>query len=673
MRWLAPLVCLIVLAALLAGGPALTFPPPRVVPPDKDTRETIDTRTEQLARAVRRLGRLGARDPALADIEVYLKAARWIVKHNEFYGPDAGKQTLAVLDHGLLRASQQGRGEAPWLQAVAGQTVARAYRSRIDGSVQPYAVTYPHDYAQDKRKRYRIDVVLHGRDTGLTEVKFLAGHTGRAAPKEQSFVQLDIFGRGNNAYRWAGETDVWEALENFLAVENLAGRGHFPDLTRIVLRGFSMGGAGTWHIGLHRSDYFCVLGPGAGFTTTRGYVPDFPAKLPDYQEACLHIYDAVDYAENAFNVPIVAYSGKKDPQKKAADLIAARLKKLGIPMTHLEAEGLGHTFPAAWRKKAEAEYGKHANRERSEYPDKVRFVTWTLKYPSCYWVDLMALDRHYSRARVEAEFHKEEGYSLTTTNVRALRLGLAPGADRGPVAVAVDGQKLTVRPYLARATQQLSIYLEKRGGKWAAVLPERLFVDRLRQPQKMPGLQGPIDDAFTAAFLCVRGTGTPWHERTDAYARADLERFRAEWSKYLRGDLPIKDDTEVTPEEIASRHLVLFGDPGSNSLIREVLPRLPLKWTKKTITWAGKEHSSADHLPVLIYPSPLAADRYVVLNSGHTFHAADFQGTNALLYPRLGDHAILKLGDKNKALSAEVQTAGLFDDFWRLGIDERTK
>ena len=42
-------------------------------------------------------------------------------------------------------------------------------------------------------------------------------------------------------------------------------------------------------------------------------------------------------------------------------------------------------------------------------------------------------------------------------------------------------------------------------------------------------------------------------------------------------------------------------------------------------------------------PNPLNASRYVVLNTGHTFHAADFQGTNALLYPRLGDYAVLKL------------------------------
>jgi dienelactone hydrolase len=673
MRSIAFLLPGLLCSALLLGQPVRTFPAPKVVPPDKETLETIEERTEKLSAALKRLQNADkVRDPFLVDVEIYLKAARWIARHNEYFGKSAAEATVEVLDRGLLRASQAARGEAPWLEA-AGQTVARAYRSRIDGSVQPYAVTYPHDFAADNRKRYRLDVVLHGRDSGLTEVGFLHRHNGeKPAPKNLAHVRIDIYGRGNNAYRWAGEQDVWEATENFLAVENMLGRAKFIDTTRVVLRGFSMGGAGTWHLGLHRPDQFCVLGPGAGFTTTIGYVPKKVSNtLTDYQKACLHIYDAIDYAENAFNVPVVAYSGEEDDQMKAARDIELKLKKLGIPMIHLVVPKLGHTFPAAWQKKAEAEYARFAAKGKLEYPPKVRFVTYTLKYPSCYWVDVLGLDRHYQRSAVEAESQKRpeaesDSFTVKTTNVRALRLAMWQGAVREAVTVTIDGQKLeNVMPHLSRSAD-LNIYLEKRKDKWATVLPERLFVDRLRTVQKMAGLQGPIDDAFTGSFLCVRGTGNAWNEAVAEHAAASLARFKAEWSKYLRGDPPIKDDTKVTAEDIATRHLILFGDPGSNSLIAQVLPRLPFKWTEKTVTWAGKDHDAANHVPVLIYPSPLATDRYVVLNSGHTFHAADFEGTNALLYPRLGDHALLKLtGAKKDPLAVEVQAAGLFDDFWR--------
>ena len=77
----------------------------------------------------------------------------------------------------LLRASQQARGETPWLN-LAGCAVARGYRSRLDCSVQPYAITFPADYGKDPRRRWRLDVVLHGRDDSLNEVKFLHQHRG---------------------------------------------------------------------------------------------------------------------------------------------------------------------------------------------------------------------------------------------------------------------------------------------------------------------------------------------------------------------------------------------------------------------------------------------------------------------------------------------------------------
>jgi hypothetical protein len=43
--------------------------------------------------------------------------------------------------------------------------------------------------------------------------------------------------------------------------------------------------------------------------------------------------------------------------------------------------------------------------------------------------------------------------------------------------------------------------------------------------------------------------------------------------------LPIKNDTEVTEADVRDKHLILFGDPGSNSWIAKALPHLPVSWT----------------------------------------------------------------------------------------------
>src|SRR5207237_589299 len=206
MRQLRRLLPLLLLPFLIVGPSALSVAPPkepakkkkapaRPEPPDKDTLEKIEKRAEELQRAIANLRKLGARDPALADIEVYHKAVAWLLKHEEFYHKDTAAWALAVLDRGLLRASQQGRGRAPWFLQT-GTPVVRAYRSGVDGSVQPYVVTYPHDYGKDKTRRYRVDLVLHGRNDQMTEVDFLYRHRGHEdAPLDLDHVRLDVYGR----------------------------------------------------------------------------------------------------------------------------------------------------------------------------------------------------------------------------------------------------------------------------------------------------------------------------------------------------------------------------------------------------------------------------------------------------------------------------------------------
>jgi dienelactone hydrolase len=665
------LALLLSLEALLL--PAAQYAPPDSVKPSEEVLKKIDERIDKLDAVLRLFRREKIQDPILADIEVYLKAATWITQHNEFYNKNSGDWTVEALERGLIRAGLVSQGQWPWLQRT-GSSVIHGYRSAIDGSVQPYAVTLPADYGKEAKK-WRLEVVLHGRNNSLTEVSFLHQFNGdKPAPKDQDYIRLDVYGRGNNAYRWAGERDITEAVNHFLLVEQRMNRAALLDNKRSVLRGFSMGGAGTWHLGLHFPDQWCVISPGAGFTTTHGYLKDLPAELPPHQETCLRIYDAVDYAENAFNVPIVSYGGDKDPQLQASRNIEERLRshaeggnEKGFSMKLLVAPGLGHQFPPEWQKKMAEARSEYIEKGREDYPPRVRFVTYTLKYPGCNWVYIWGLERHYEKAYVDAE-RTEDGFKVTTRNVRILRLQMPEGAIRKAITVQIDGQSVTAVPYeRVPNAPALIVDLERRAGRWHSVLPQIIEVAQHRKPQKTNNYQGPIDDAFTSPFLCVRGTGAPWHEATEEYARANLERFRKEWSKYFRGELSVKDDVEVDAHDIASRHLILFGDPASNSLIDQVLDGLPFTWTKDKITWNGKDYSAGEHVPALIYPSPLSSDHYVVLNSGHTFHAADFRGSNALLYPRLGDYAILELsGDKKDPLSVKIKTAGLFDDFWRL-------
>ncbi|MFM7836146.1 MAG: hydrolase, partial [Planctomycetaceae bacterium] len=187
--------------------------------------------------------------------------------------------------------------------------------------------------------------------------------------------------------------------------------------------------------------------------------------------------------------------------------------------------------------------------------------------------------------------------------------------------------------------------------------------------RKRPGLQGPIDDAFMGSFLCVRGTGVPLNSAAGDWSERALKTFQNEFAKWFRGDVRVVSDRDLTDQMIEDHHLILFGDPGSNSVLAKVLPELhgqPVVWNSERIRVGQKEWNSAEHGLVLIHPNPLNRAKYVVLNSGHSFHERDFRSSNAWLFPRLGDIAVLKLQEGSGESDTTVQWSGVFGSGWEL-------
>jgi dienelactone hydrolase len=576
-------------------------------PPTAAEREQITSKLAQLTHAVDELKAKHVDDARVADVEVYQKAAMWVLRfEEEFFTPAYVPNTLQVLDHGLARAA-----DASFSWESRKGRIVRGYRSKVDGSVQPYGLIIPDSY--DGSKPVRLDVVLHGRGNELTEISFIAAHESDKAVA-QDYITLEVFGRGNNAYRWAGETDVFEAIDSVKARYKI-------DEKKIVLRGFSMGGAGAWHIGLHFPDKWAAVEAGAGFTETKKYAKLGP--LVGYQDAMLRIYDAVDYAANAQMVPMVGYGGEIDPQLQASINIQERLAAEHIEPPHmlfLIGPGTAHK----WEPKSLAASNTFIDavvaRPRTE-PDHIHFVTYTTAYHKCYWISIESVERQYQRAEVDADRWGDE-IRVFTKNVSRIAI-------EGGKHVVIDGESVELANFglLMKTAEGW-----RRAGK----------VGRY----KKPGLQGPIDDAFKDAFLVVRPTGKPDNKDAAQYVNDTMDQFRKEWAKYMRGEVRIKDDKAVTDDDIARYHLILFGDMGSNKLIKRTAPFLMRGWPVAPL------------VPVLIKLNPLNADRYVVFNSGHTFHEEEFKGSNALLYPRLGDYAVIH------PTARQVVRGGVLDSEW---------
>jgi hypothetical protein len=179
---------------------------------------------------------------------------------------------------------------------------------------------------------------------------------------------------------------------------------------------------------------------------------------------------------------------------------------------------------------------------------------------------------------------------------------------------------------------------------------------------KRHGLQGPIDDAFMDSFIMVRPTGASMNAQVGAWATNAMAKAVEAWRLQFRGEPRVKDDTDLSDEDIAGSNLVLWGDPDSNVVLRRIMDKLPMKWTSGGVRYSGRYYSSKNCVPILIYPNPLNPKHYVVLNSGFTFAEAGVK-SNALQVPQLPDFVVIDINAGNYVLDA-----GFFDEGWRFPI-----
>jgi len=611
-----------------------------------------------------------ARLDLLADADLFHKGIVWALRYETNLATSDVALLMRSLQRGQQRAEALLAGRAPWT-AKKGK-VLRGYVSRVDGSTQPYGVIVPSGY--DGATPMRLDVVLHGsmRLVGLSELRFGSrfdeGDDSTESAPDEKFIELHPFGRVENCYRWAGETDVFEAIESVC-------RNYKIDRDRVVLRGMSMGASGTWHIGLKHPGRFVAIGPYCGYVDTHRFsetpVPNFikVGSLPPYQERALHMLDSVDYAANAGVVPAIAAIGDQDVFFQAHVIMGEAMANEGLKMVNLISPGTGHVIDPVTHREQMRRISEYADKGLAQAPRELRFVTWTLKYNCCHWLELLALKEHYERAEIVASA-SEDGSIEVAAPKNITQFAIHPPMLQAPAAKLRIGGAEVALPTRKPGDPPRALVFAQQGKRWKFVGVRTEFA----LSGKRPGVQGPIDDAFAAPFLCVRGTGKPWNPAVGAWAEASLRRFAYEWARYMRGDLPMKNDSEITETDVRTKNLILFGDPGSNFWIRKALPKLPCSWSRDEVRLGTERRSAKDHAPALICASPLsgAGDHYLVLNSGHTFHEKEFAAFNYLLFPRLGDWALLRVTNgaetwkpSTAEFPEEIVRAGFFDEQWK--------
>ena len=286
--------------------------------------------------------------------------------------------------------------------------------------------------------------------------------------------------------------------------------------------------------------------------------------------------DSVDYAANAGVVPAIACMGEKDVFFQAHVLMGEAMEQRG-------AED-GQPDLAGHRARDRPEDARGADAAH-------RGVRRQGARPCAEAPAVRYLDAEVQRVPLAAGARPRRALRTggTGRNRCGGRRGGCEGAEERHAVRAPAAGAARCEPETPRGRQEVALppreenalppthVVGKKDGTWAYLGK----LDEAKLEGKRPGVQGPIDDAFTTPFLCVRGTGKAWNPAVQAWADANLKRFAYEWHRYFRGELPVKDDTAVTDDDIKRCNLILFGDPGSNALIARVLPKLPVTWTRE--------------------------------------------------------------------------------------------
>ena len=572
-------------------------------------------------------------------VEIFHKAVDWALRYGEFFEPKQFDIARVQLEQGVHRAKNLRSGASPWKTATG--LVVRGYRSSIDGSVQPYGLVIPADFKPGDGVKRPLHLWFHGRGEKLSELAFIQDrqyNQGEFVP--EGAIVLHLYGRYCNANKFAGEVDAFEAMREVAM--------NYPiDSQRVVIRGFSMGGASVWQLATHHPGLWAAAAPGAGFSETQEFFKSFApdkATPPWWEMVLWRWYDATVCARNLTDLPLVAYSGEIDGQKQAADIMLRFAQQEGLTFPHVIGPQTPHKYHPDSKVEIEKFISEALSKPREAKPRSVKFTTYSLIYPTRSWIMIGRMEKQWERADVDAN-SEGDTVTVTTKNVAALRLDPPEGTKR----VKIDGDEI--------ALPGKSGIFSRVDGHWIA--------GDKATGAKQAFVCGPIDHAFMSSFLHVRPTGQGMNEATDAWARREMEHATSEWRRVFRGDAPIKDDTAVTDDDLKRNNIVLWGDPSSNAVLKRFAEQLPAKWSKDLLELRGYKLEAQHYAPIFIFPNPLNPQKYVVVNSGHTFRERAALN-NSDQTPKLPDWAIVDVRQPADGLwPGLIYDAGFFSEQWK--------
>ncbi|MBI5706482.1 MAG: prolyl oligopeptidase family serine peptidase [Armatimonadetes bacterium] len=535
------------------------------------------------------------------------------------------------------------------------QTRKVTFLSAIDGSVQYYGLNPAQTPGIGK------SLILSPHGAGVEGIGQADAYSGKdwahlAAPTNRRPFGFD----------WEdwGEEDAIEVLKH--AQTTLA-----TDPAKTYLTGHSMGGHGTWHLGVTYPNLFAAIGPSAGWVSFFSYAgsprsaPTNPVEEIFYR--AMNGSDTLAQKKNYLNQEVYILHGDADDNVpvREARTMKEQLTQIGAKFGYHEQPGAGHWWDGDAAPGADCvdwppmmKLFQDSALKKPADALSVSFCTFDPARSGQYlWARIDSQNIPYGLSSVELA--RQPGRIVgKTVNVRRLIVGPEAIDRSGRVFIAeLDGQSVSA-PLPTDPKDGLAY--EMVDDAWICAGPAGTTDAPKRRHQ--------FKSAFRNGAWLVYGTsGTPEENAWSlAKARFDAEQFgyRGNGAFRVMSDaafLATLDD----PSQTRDRNVVLYGNSETNRTFSRLLKEAPVQVRSGKLTVGEKEQKGVGLGCLFVYPRPDSKFAMVGVVAGTGLQG--MAATNRLPYFVSGvqypDWCVFDTKVYASGLSGVIG-AGYFDDDW---------
>ncbi len=544
------------------------------------------------------------------------------------------------------------------------ETYKRTFTSQIDGSVQYYAVNPASEYV--------------GRKPGMPNLPLPALALSLHGASVEGLGQADAYASKSwahivaptNRRPYGFDWEEWGRLDA-LEVLDLAQKELNTDPSRTYLTGHSMGGHGTWQVGVQYPDKFAALAPSAGWVSFFSYAGTQKSKTPSPMEAILqraaNPSDTLALSHNYAQQSIYILHGDADDNVPISEArtMATHLASFHKDFQIHEQPGAGHWWSE----------GDEAGARCVDYPGffdlfskrripnlpEVRHVDFTTANPevsaTCHWatIEQQLKPLEISSIDVTLDPHIRR-YSGTTKNVKTMNFNLNSLEGTDPVNFVLDGVKLDKLTCLKDKT----LTLIREGGSWVQASSSTLHA------QKNALRSGNFKAAFNHRFQFVVGTKGTFAENEWALSKA---KFDAETFWYRgNGSVDILLDTEFNPTKEVDRSVILYGNADTNSAWKVLLKEVDLEVHRGVAVFGKEKIEGENRAALFVRPRFNSSIAYVAAVSGTGIVGMRLTDRIPIFLSGVGIPDCIALSPESLSQGvAGVKAAGFFGNDWTVG------